>query len=265
MPILVRANLHYEAAQPCEFLLQIEAATCPSQRCVRSTFALTPDLDSHLIEGQGGIGSRRWIEETKIFMCRYEATFEVDRVQPPLAQLAAAKVSQTPSQVTQYLLPSRYCHPEAFFDFLSQHFTELSGGALVCALCKWISENFKYDPFASIGTTTATESYARRAGVCRDYAHVLITMLRASAIPARYVSVYAPDVDPQDFHAVVEVFLNGAWHLVDPTGMAQPQDMVCIGVGRDAADVSFLTSYGLVTIINQAVEVSRVGSISPDQ
>ena len=89
-------------------------------------------------------------------------------------------------------------------------------------------------------------------------------MSRASAIPARYVACFAPDVTPQDFHAVAEVFLNdpttpggGTWQLVDATGMATPDEIVKIGVGRDAADVSFLTSFGMVELCEKTVQVTR--------
>ena len=81
--------------------------------------------------------------------------------------------------------------------------------------------------------------------------------------PARFASVYAPDVTPQDFHAVAEVFLadptceGGAWHLVDATGMASAGEIAKIGIGRDAADVSFLTSYGLAEFKDKTISVLR--------
>ena len=89
--------------------------------------------------------------------------------------------------------------------------------------------------------------------------------MRAAAIPARFASVYAPRVFPQDFHAVAEVFLHdpthgddnaGAWHMVDATGMAAPAEIAKIGIGRDAADVSFLTSYGYAEFLDMSIEVS---------
>jgi transglutaminase-like putative cysteine protease len=86
----------------------------------------------------------------------------------------------------------------------------------------------------------------------------MITLLRASGIPARFASVYATNVAPQDFHAVVEVFLDSTWYLTDPTGMAKPENMAKIGVGRDAADVSFMTSYGWAELKSQSVVVTLV-------
>ena len=94
--------------------------------------------------------------------------------------------------------------------------------------------------------------------MCRDYAHVLISLARAAAIPARFVSAYAPNVKPQDFHAVAEAYLDGAWHLVDLTGMARADDIVWIGVGLDAAEVSFLISFGPMTLFPQTVGVTVI-------
>ena len=128
------------------------------------------------------------------------------------------------------------------------------------AMCDWVNTSFTYDSGASTATTTAIDSFNSLSGVCRDYAHVLITLVRAAGIPARFVSVYAPDVVPQDFHAVVEVFFDERWHLVDPTGMAKPNDIVRICVGRDAADASFMTSYGWMDLVEQSVTVRRITS-----
>ena len=121
-----------------------------------------------------------------------------------------------------------------------------------------------YVPGCSDSSTTALDSFVERRGICRDYAHVMVTLARASAIPARYCSVYAPGVEPPDFHAVAEVFLadatvpgGGAWHLVDATGMADPADTVKIGVGRDAADVSFMTVFGEATFEDKEVTVRK--------
>jgi transglutaminase-like putative cysteine protease len=145
-----------------------------------------------------------------------------------------------------------------FLDFVSGQFGDRKGGALIAAMGAWINDNFTYDGAASFSGTTATDSFNTLTGVCRDYAHMLITFSRAAGIPARFVSVYAPDVKPQDFHAVVEVYLDGKWHLVDPTGMAGPEQIARICVGRDAADASFMTSYGWIELVEQSVIVERV-------
>ena len=112
-------------------------------------------------------------------------------------------------------------------------------------------------PAPATSSTTAVDTFLERKGICRDYAHAMIALARASQIPARIASVYAPDVDPSDFHAVAEVWLGGAWHLVDATGMATPGSMARIGVGRDAADISFMTVFGVARLNTQIVSVTR--------
>jgi transglutaminase-like putative cysteine protease len=257
MQIFIRAQLVYSATSPCDLLLQIEAAPDETQVCHDPRFTIRPDVESRIISGEEGVGQRRWIRVENGIDCTYEALLRVDRPTIELEPLNATPLPSIPGDVTKFLMPSRYCHPEAFLEFVPAQFGTLTGGRLIAAMTGWIMENFTYDNGASHASTTATESFAKRAGVCRDYAHILIAMARAVGIPARFVSAYAPDVTPQDFHAVAEVYLDDQWHLVDPTGMAAVPEIVRIGVGRDAADVSFMTSYGWMELVKQSVEVSR--------
>ena len=115
-----------------------------------------------------------------------------------------------------------------------------------------------YVPGVSTARTTATDSFVQRQGVCRDYAHLLIALVRAADIPARIVGAYGVGVHPPDFHAVVEVWLDGAWHLVDPTGLSSPDCLVRICVGRDAIDIGFLTIFGTADLVEQRVGVARI-------
>jgi transglutaminase-like putative cysteine protease len=211
-----------------------------------------------MISGEENIGTRRWGQVEGLFDCTYSAKVRVDRTVSDLASLNICPLHGLPADVTKFLMPSRYCHPEAFLAFVPEQFGSTSGGRLIADMAHWIAENFTYDNEASNGLTNATDSFQARRGVCRDYAHVLIAMARSVGIPARMASVYAPNVVPQDVHAVAEVYLDGNWHLVDPTAMADPTEIVRIGVGRDAADVSFMTSYGWMELIEQSVDVTRL-------
>ena len=93
-------------------------------------------------------------------------------------------------------------------------------------------------------TTTAADAFVSRQGVCRDYAHLMASFARAAGMPARLVSAYAWRLEPPDFHAVVEVWLDGAWHLLDATGLAPIEGLARICVGRDATDIAFMTIFG---------------------
>ena len=92
---------------------------------------------------------------------------------------------------------------------------------------------------------------------CDNGAVIPPRLLLSSAAAMLALPAYALGVEPQDFHAVAEVFVGGEWHLFDPTGMAKEANMAKIGIGRDAADVAFLTSFGPAVLNAQTVEVTR--------
>ncbi|MBB5643628.1 transglutaminase-like putative cysteine protease [Cryobacterium roopkundense] len=85
----------------------------------------------------------------------------------------------------------------------------------------------------------------------------MIALLRAMDVPARLTSVYAPGLNPMDFHAVAEALVDDAWHVVDATALAPRQALVRIATGRDAADTSFLTVIGGLVNLS-SLEVSAV-------
>jgi transglutaminase-like putative cysteine protease len=258
MKLLLQAAIDYTLAEPCDVLLQIEAATLPQQRIIEAQITL-PNTDHFArIPGHDGIGERIWVRLGGELSLRYHAIVEINRQLPDLATLAAVQPHELPGETIEYLMPSRYCPSDLFGNFVAAEFGELAGGALVQAIRDWIEANFSYVPGSSTSETTALDSYVRREGICRDFAHVLIALVRAAGMPARIASVYALGVRPPDFHAVAEVFVGGAWHLIDPTGMARPDAMAKIGVGRDAADVSFLMAYGHATLVAMSVAVTAL-------
>ena len=101
------------------------------------------------------------------------------------------------------------------------------------------------------------------AGVCRDYAHLAIALCRALGIPARYVSGYAVDLDPPDFHGFFEAYLGGEWYLFDATRLAPVDGLVRIATGRDAADVAFAAIVGDVTMTGMEIVTRRADGEPP--
>lgn len=255
--LTIQTHLKYQVLEPCPLLLQIHAARTDGQSILEEKFEVASGIQTGTVSGEDGVGSRFWFDGQDVFECSYTCRVAVSRSHQKLTGLTQTPYPDLPDDVVKYLMPSRYCHPEDFESFIAKNFADVAGGDLVTAIADWIGKNLRYTPGTSDSNTTATDSFGDRAGVCRDYAHLQIAMARAAAIPARMVSAYAPDVQPQDFHALVEVYLEGAWHLVDPTQMASTNDTVVIGVGRDAADISFLTSYGTIALIQQSISVER--------
>jgi transglutaminase-like putative cysteine protease len=262
MPISIFTEFDFTLPEATDVLLQFEAAAIPEQRILATDTRTSPSQHFQRVPSQDTIGERLWVRAQGQFKVSYSAKVEVDRLIPDLGQLGRMQPHLLPGEAVQYLFDSRYCQAEKFCEFTEDEFGRTDGGARIVAIREWISKHFTYEPGSSDATTTALDTFIARRGICRDYAHLMVTLARASTIPARFVSVFAPGVEPQDFHAVAEVFLadptvagGGAWHLVDATKMADPSQMVKIGVGRDAADVSFLTSFGHSDFGDKRVEV----------
>lgn len=258
MILTIETRLDYALVGLCDVLLQIEAAAMPDQRILSANIVLPQAAGFARIPAEEGVGDRVWLSMSGRMQCSYQARVEVTRRAMDLATLKMIPPHQLPAYTVRYLMASRFCPSDEFQSFVAAEFGQTTGGATVAAMRDWIEARFTYVPGASHARTTALDTFVQRKGVCRDFAHVLITLARAAAIPARIVSVYAPGLEPQDFHAVAEVYLDGGWHLVDPTGMANPTEMARIAVGRDAADVAFMTSYGQADLIAQSVNVLRV-------
>ncbi|WP_446653320.1 transglutaminase-like domain-containing protein [Blastomonas sp.] len=263
MTLDLHVTLTYDMEVPTDILLQVEAAAIPEQRIESAHIQASPCDHFVRVAALDGIGDRIWLRTSGRLSIEYRARMTVLRDLADVATLPQMPLHQLPGETVQYLFDSHYCPATKFHSFVDTEFGQLSGGARIAAMQRWIAEHFTYQSGSSDATTTALDSFVTRHGVCRDYAHVMIVLARACSIPARFASVYAPDVMPQDFHAVAEVFLadpqgqGGSWHLVDPTGMATAADMVKIGVGRDALDVAFLTAFGTVELVEQQVSVTR--------
>lgn len=141
-----------------------------------------------------------------------------------------------------YRRPSRYCPSDRLLSIANAEFDGIGDtGELVSAVRDFVHGRLFYLGGSSKPTDDAIDTLLLGEGVCRDYAHLVVALLRARDVPARLVAVYAPGLDPMDFHAVVEAWVDGAWRVVDATGLAPRQSMLRIGTGRDAADTAFLS------------------------
>ena len=149
-----------------------------------------------------------------------------------------------------YLRPSRYAESDKFFGFAATEFGQYADSAtLLERVSSWVGTRLNYVPGSSDPIDGAADTLLAGAGVCRDYAHLVIALLRALYIPARLAAVYAPGCEPMDFHAVAEAFVDGEWRVVDATCLAPRQSMVRIATGRDAADTAFLDNHpGAITL-----------------
>lgn len=253
--LIIDVDLDYGLEGPSDLLLQIEAAALTEQEILDERITLPPTDHLGRIPGEDGIGTRAWMRTAAPFVVNYRARVRIDRPAARIEDLPAPAPHLLGPQATRYLMASRFCPSDRFIGFAASEFGDTLGGARVAAIRDWVADSIAYVPGASGPQTTAEDTYIDRQGICRDFAHLTATLCRASGIPARVAAVYGPDVVPPDFHAVAEVWLDGAWHMVDPTGMGAADALAIIGVGADAAEVAFLTSYGIAHLNSQEVRV----------
>ena len=168
-----------------------------------------------------------------------------------------------PLDASTYLRPSRYAESDRLAAVAA---AELGGSDkpadLLTAAAAFVGGRLAYVPGSSDATDGAVDTLLAGSGVCRDYAHLAVALLRARDVPARLVSVYAPGLYPMDFHAVVEALVDGAWQVVDATLLAPRSSLVRIATGRDAADTAFLSNYGGALQLDR-IEVTAVADALP--
>jgi len=156
----------------------------------------------------------------------------------------AAPAPVSPIDLIRYTRPSRYCESDRLAPFARAEFATLEGLDLVQAVSSWVGTRIVYISGSSRPTDGAVATLLAGQGVCRDFAHLVVAILRGCDLPARLASVYAPGLQPMDFHAVAEAYVDGAWRVVDATCLAPRTAMVRIATGRDAADTAFLSTVG---------------------
>ncbi len=164
-----------------------------------------------------------------------------------------------------YLRPSRYCPSDHIVGFAVAEFGHVPGGrARVEAVADWIYDRVGYVAGSSAVHDTAEDTLLTGQGVCRDFAHLGITLCRALQIPARFVGVYAPGLTPMDFHAVFEAWVDGDWWLYDATRKVPRPSLVRIATGRDAADAAFASVLGGIASLESIEITATVSGVLPE-
>jgi transglutaminase-like putative cysteine protease len=230
----VVARLTLDVIEPADVMLQIAVAhPTPNAESLRIT-AGSADLDvaEVVIPGSGRV--HRFRAHKGQVEVVYNAT--ISGSDPSAAVSAADEIC--------YVRPSRYAESDRLIAVAQEEFAGIQRPEeLLPAISSWVGTQLSYVPGSSRPTDGAVETLLQRRGVCRDYAHLVIALLRALDVPARLTSVYAPGLDPMDFHAVAEAAIGDVWYVVDATLLAPRKSLVRICTGRDAADTAFLSSY----------------------
>ena len=264
MQVSVACTLRYTLVEETGFVFQIQAAMTGNQTISSEAITIPvsagkkfftaytdPVTLTRVIRAMLGPGD---VE------VGYQAMVNLEAISLEPSEVYEFEFTDLPMEYLTYLAPSRYCPSDVFSEFAFQTFGGMPCGySRVVAVCNWIYENLEYTSGSTGPNSTAIDVFQSRQGVCRDFAHLGISLCRAMGIPTRYASVYAVALYPQDFHAVFQAYLKGpdggSWFTFDPTRMSSVDEVVRIAAGRDAADVAFAWPQGEVTFDAPMIEV----------
>jgi len=264
---VVTCDLAFDVRESADIAIQIVAARGPRVRAERldtatdatplpapAELAFPHGGRLHLLSAPKGILSISYLAELD--------RPEIDHRHPGTAPGADRLTTE---QLT-YLRPSRYCPSDHVVGLAVAEFGSLPPGRpRVEAITTWIHHRVGYVAGASAVHDSAEDTLLTGQGVCRDFAHLGITLCRALQIPARFAAVYAPGLTPMDFHAVFEAWIDGAWLAFDATQLVPRPSLVRIATGRDAADAAFADILGgIATLKSIEVTATVAGTLPVD-
>ncbi len=257
--MLIRAgyDIRFEAAQPVPMLanLSIHPSRNKDLRTAQRIMS-TPDVPLYdYVDSFGNICTRLTIPAGGITISTgfvIEDPFAPDPVAPDARQLP---VGDLPDEVMMYLLGSRYCETDRLLGIAWAQFGAVAPGwPMVQAIMTYVHDRIRFDYQTARPTKTAWDVHEERAGVCRDYAHLAITLCRCMNVPARYCTGYMGDMDlpaivgDMDLSAWTEVYLGGTWYTFDARHNYPRRGRILMARGRDATDVALTNTFGPVIL-----------------
>lgn len=260
MWLQTNCDLAFEIAEPTPFVLMLRPRSGPQQWIAREEYRLQPSVAvSEFIDLFGNL-CQRLIAPPGPFSVHTAAEImtadSMDRA--PGAPFVEAQY--LPDGVLAFLLPSRYCESDRFFQMATEITADrLLGYDQVAAIEDWLRATVRYVPGSSDIPESAVEVNRRQSGVCRDLSHLGIALCRSLSIPARMVVGYLHGLEPMDMHAWFEAYVGGRWYTFDATQETLTGGYVAIGYGRDAADVAVYNQFGLPAFATrQEIRVRRI-------
>jgi transglutaminase-like putative cysteine protease len=255
-------------APGADFVFKVHAAHTSCQTVAAESLVLSQPVETSIhTEPLTGNRSLQLRAAPGALQLSYRATVDVMHHLADPADLAEVPVHRLPPSVIGYIYPSRYCQSDRLLKFANSEFGALAQGyARVQAICDWVREHVTFTSNTSDANTSAVDTLVERVGVCRDFAHLMISLCRALNIPARMASGtdYGADraLGPPDFHAYVEVYVGERWYIFDPSGTSIPMGLVRFATGRDAADVAFATIFGSVRSVAPVISTVAIEDAS---
>jgi transglutaminase-like putative cysteine protease len=269
MQIRVGYELSYELPQPTPMILTLHVHHSRSADLSRPDYMKTaPAVPMSAYRDGFGNWCTRLVAPQGHFGVTADAVVSDSGVPDSVVPSAAQHlVEQLPEETLVFLLGSRYCETDRMSAIAWDRFGQAPlGWARVQAICDFVHQHIQFGYEFASPTKTAWQVFEERKGVCRDFAHLAITLCRCMNIPARYCTGYLGDIGrprdpaPMDFAGWFEAYLGGAWHTFDARNNVPRIGRVLIARGRDAADVAIATTFGPNTLQSFRVWTDEVNA-----
>jgi transglutaminase-like putative cysteine protease len=264
-------ELIYQSPQPTPMILNLQVHYTRAADLIRPDQMLTdPWVPLTLYRDGFGNWCTRLVAPPGQIRISADALI-YDRGLPDTIALNAtqASVERLPEETLVYLLGSRYCDTDRLSEFAwSQFGATIPGWSRVQAVCDFVHGHLTFGYQFARSTRTAFEAFQERQGVCRDFAHLAITLCRCLNIPARYCTGYLGDIGippvdaPMDFSGWFEAYLDGQWYTFDARHNVPRIGRVLIARGRDAADVAISMTFGVCTLQSFRVWTDEIKSLA---
>jgi len=253
-------DLTFDISVHTSFILMLRPRSGVKQWVAREEYIISPSVPVFEFTDIYGNLCQRLIAPPGIFGVSTSAEI---RTTDTLYQSAGGdfvEVQNLPDSVLHFLLPSRYCESDRFYDMANIITAgQKPGYEQVSVIEGWLRDTIKYIPGSSNFPLSAVEVNLKQSGVCRDLAHLGIAMCRSLSIPARMVVGYLYNLEPMDLHAWFEAYVGGSWHTFDAVKTGPKGGYVAVGYGRDAADVAIYNQFGPAAYpIKQVIQVELI-------
>jgi transglutaminase-like putative cysteine protease len=257
MLIRLGYEIAIDCAQPLPIISLLVIHDDRQKDIQRETKVLTsPKVKAAPYRDIFGNRGHRFLAPAGRFSIMYDAVIEDSGEPDEVNTIAvAAPVEDMPDEVMGFLLGSRYCETDHLSQLAWSKFGHIPAGwARVQAICDYVHDRISFGYGYARATRTAAQAHEEQVGVCRDFAHLAITLCRCMNIPARYVNGYLGDIGvpadpaPMDFSAWFEAWIGGKWYAFDARHNMPRIGRIPVARGRDATDVPLLHSFGPHTL-----------------
>lgn len=253
-------DLTFDITVPTPFIFMLRPRSGANQWVAREEYNINPIVP--VVEFTDGYGNlcQRLVAPEGNFTVKTVADMMVADGVDRAPGAPFVNVECLPDNVLCYLLPSRYCESDNFNEMAAEIASgQMLGYDQVAAIEAWLRSSFSYVPGSTSATLSAIEVNARQVAVCRDLAHLGITLCRSLSIPARMVVGYLHHLEPMDLHAWFEAYVGGRWYTFDATQAELKGGYVALGYGRHAADVAVFNQFGPASFATaQTVRVEQL-------